>query len=480
MKKSIKFLSVAMGLTSAFLCACGGGGGTESSNGGGSGGDKIYADRQLFIEMRLSGYGEWLNDYAVEFEEETGCDVTVVWNPTLNEEVRNIFISDNYVLSDLYFAVNSDLWYNWTKDGKLEPIMDLDERMNKTVASYGVYEGERYVLSPLMPPLGFVYNKEYLAEIPSKGEYTQGQFPETWQGLLDLCDATNEMSNIGGRTDVKPMSWSGQKDSWEDIFKVLWAQGNGGDDWEAYLNQQGETPLESAFKNDSITKALEAIVKLINSDGDYSKNSIDGCGEKDHIQQQQNFLNGDCVFAPTGGWFETEMKDSITKDTFEYGFANYPQVDTTQERTAFINIPSEGFYIPAAAEEKEIAQAFLEFLFTEENCKRLHEDLGTPIAFDYDFTAEDVAKLSSFNQDITNCVMGNDIVLKGSNSIMFGTGACMGGLLSSNGSQVKIIDLLLKTEKSVALSKVSTYINDNYNGYQVKWNEKLEAAGLKK
>lgn len=172
MKKTVCIL---LGLIFAVLTfsAC-----TRSPGGitGGSG-DGIYAGRTLLISMRLSGYDRWLDDYAIAFEEETGCDVEINWNPSLNSEVRSIFLSDSYILDDLYFATTSDLWYDWAKDGLLYPISGLEDRIADDVASYGIYEGERYMLAPFMPPTGFVYNQEYLDVIPSNGEYVQGEFP---------------------------------------------------------------------------------------------------------------------------------------------------------------------------------------------------------------------------------------------------------------------------------------------------------------
>ncbi len=476
MKKIKRALCLVLGLTMPFAAACGGKGKDKDNDG------KIYSGRQLIISMRLSGYDRWLDEYIDEFANETGCEVDVTWDPNMNSEVRNIFLSDSYILSDLYFGTVSDLWYQWAKDGYLEPITGMDDRVDDVAGAYGIYNGNRYMLCPFMPANGFVYNKEYLQEIPSKGEYTQGQFPQTWQGLLDLCDSINEQATIGGRSGVKPMSWSAPKDSWEIIFRGLWAQGNGGKDWNDYLCQQGDTPDRNTFVNDSVRKAFKAVVQLINSDGNYSQNSITGCGEKDHIQQQQNFLNGDCVFAPTGAWFETEMKDSITSDTFEYGYANYPQIDSTEEvRTSFIDNPAEVFFIPANAEEKEMAQAFLEFVFTKENCKQMHKDLGTPMGFKYDFTESDVAALEGFAKEVTESYLTTKPVLKGANSIMYATGGCMGGLFNAKGDLLKIPNITLKkkVDSTTIDAFVESVLEENYSGYVANWDSKLKNAGLK-
>ena len=453
---------------------------TINSGGTGGNGEGIYAGRTLLISMRLSGYDRWLDDYAAAFEMETGCEVSINWNPSLNSEVRNIFLSESYIHDDLYFATTSDIWYDWAKDGLLYPITGLEDIVSDEVKSYGIYENQRYMLAPFMPPTGFVYNQEYLDEIPGRGEYVQGEFPDTWQGLLDLCDQINSMSSIGGRSGVKPMSWSGTKDDLDRMFRGLWAQGNGGEDWYNYLSQDGAEPERDAFVNDSIKNALRAMSQLINSDGTYSQNSILGCGEKDNIQQQQNFLNGDCVFCPSGGWFETEMKDSITSDTFEYGFANYPQIDTSQtERAAFIDVPAEVFFIPADALEAELAVEFLKFIFTEENCVDLHKDLGTPMAFKYTCPEEDRADLNEFSQQVTDVVMNNTVVMKGSNNIMYLTGGVMGGLYNARGDALEMFtEKMLTNEPGYTVNDIDQIVEENYQGYQTLWDSKLRAAGL--
>ncbi len=475
MKKKILAVVASLMAASCALTACGGTGG-NSSNSGSAGGDKIYAGEELFISMRLSGYGKWLDDYVEMFEDETGCKVTVNWNDNLEAEARNIFLSDSYVLDDLYFAGVTDQWQKWAKEGKLLEITGFDDILREEVKGLGMYNEKRYTLNIIMPAMGIVYNQEYLNAIPSSGEYTQGEFPETFQGLLDLCDKINEMGKING-TEVKPMSWGGRVEDLFDMYKMLWAQGNGGEDYTNYVNQQGETPNEEYFKSKSIKNALEAMVKLIDSKDGYSTNSIKGCNELTNIQQQQQFLNGKSVFCPTGAWFETEMKESISSDTFEYGFANMPLYDTTETvRTTLINAPTEQFFIPKNAENAELALEFLKFVFTSERGAEIHKALGTPLSIKYEFTEEDKSELSAFAQDATDLVFDNKIVMRGSSNPMFLYSITNGKFVDKDGNQVLVFNRIV--DGTINLTNIDTFMNDNFTGFGLYWNDSRKECGL--
>ena len=211
----------------------------------------------------------------------------------------------------------------------------------------------------------------------------------------------------------------------------------------------------------------------------YSTNSIKGCGEKDHIAQQQNFLNGECVFCPSGSWFATEMKDSITKDTFEFGFANMPlynEAETT--RTTLINVPTENFFIPKNAENAELAVEFLKFVFTAENCVEIHKELGTPLAIQYDFSDEDMASMDSFSQQVTNIVFENKIVMRGSSNPMFLKNVTNGRFVDKNGNQLQAFHRI--ADGTYNLSNIASLMADSYLGFKGEWNDYRKAAGLSK
>jgi ABC-type glycerol-3-phosphate transport system substrate-binding protein len=286
------------------------------------------------------------------------------------------------------------------------------------------------------------------------------------------------MGTING-VAVKPMSWGGKVEDLFDMYKLLWSQGNGGADYTAFINQQGEEPVEEYYKSQSIKNALEGMVKLLNPKDGYSLNSIKGCGEKDNIAQQQNFLNGECVFCPSGSWFATEMKDSITKDTFEFGFANMPlynEAETT--RTTLINTPTENFFIPKDALNADIAVEFLKFVFTAENCVEIHKAIGTPLAIKYDFTDADIESMDSFSQQVTNIVFNNKIVMRGSSNPMFLKNVTCGRFVDKDGNQLQAFHKI--ADGTYDMNDLDSLMADSYFGFKVEWNDYRKAAGLSK
>lgn len=480
MRKKFTTMVLSAILAVTTLGGCGGNGGATSSA---AGGDKSHSGETLFIDARLAGFGEWLNDYIAEFEDETGCTVEIYWNPTENESIRNIFNSTDYVLSDLYFGVVTDLWYTWAQKGKLYEISGFDDLLQDAYAEHGVYNGKRYVFNPVASPLGFVYNRDYINQLPSNGAFKQGEFPETFEGLMDLCEVINQSSLSVGNTKVKPFSWGGKVGELDELFRVFWAQGNGGKDWVAYTNDDGETPTESLYKNNkSLKNALTAMSRLIDSDGSYSKNSVEGCGEKTNIQQQQDFLNGKSVFCMTGGWFETEMKNYIREDSAKYAFANVPLYDESETvRTSLINIPTEAFIIPKDAENPELALEFLQFVFSVENAVSVHTELGTPLTLKYDFTESDMNGLKSdFARQVTNVVRNTVPVTKYSNSPMCMTGGVSGGILDAFGNSLGNLfgEKMMKNQSGYTLNDIDSIVSNNWLGYQKTWSSKLGTAGL--
>ena len=480
MKKYIMSLLITI-LLVCLLVGCGGNNNSSKPNGNG---DKKWQGEELFISARKAGYGQWLDDYATLFEDETGCEVNIVWDPNMNQTVRNIFNSSQYVLSDLYFGGVSDLWYKWAKDGLLYDIDGFDDLLQDEYKDLGTYNNKRYTLSAIASPLGFVYNQDLLDKIESNGAYVKGVFPETFEGLMDLCEAVNNSGLKVGNNDVKPMSWGGKVNELNEIFRVFWAQGNGGQDYTDYTNERGDVPTERLFKNNkSLINALTAMCELIASDGSYSVNSVKGCLELDNIDQQKKFLNGESVFCMTGGWFEVEMKDYITDESPKYCFANIPLYDTEETvRTALINIPVEVFFVPKKAINPDIAVDFLKFVFSKENATSIHKKLGSPLTIKYEFTEDDYNALSSdFAKQVTDVVKNCKPVLKFANNPMCMVGGVMGTILDSKGNTIDDIFSvkMMKKQSGYTINDIATIVENNYIGYKLQWNDKLKAAGLK-
>ncbi len=478
MKRTITFISIfLMILMLAGLTAC-----KEKTNG---------SDDSLLIVVREAGYGRWLDSFAIDFENETGTVVNVVYDAKIDDQSQYLFTS-NDPSYDLYFCNNAAYLYTWQKNGYLYPITGIEDRIADYIKDYGVIDGNRYVVDPMTPTFGFAYNRTMLQSIPSKGAYTMGTFPTSWQGLLDLCDSVIE-NGVNGDKTVKPFSSGGSVEDADMIYKALWAQGNAGKDFADYLNTNvtiAEFESDSkkdVFVNDSIKNALIQMANLFNSNGIEPINAVHNSVSATNIESQQQFINGKCVFVVTGAWFPMEMSGSLKNSNIDYAFSNVPMMDESATKTALVNIPSEGFFIPAYSSVadktpspgREKAVEFINFLFREDNCEKLHVALNTPVSAKYTLSDENFAKLTEWGKDVYKVTSSSKIVIKGSSNKLFLVGGL--GLFKDKGGNnpVNIFgqNHMYDTNKELFLSKIDTYMNDSYAGYKAKWNEIRNAAG---
>ena len=221
-----------------------------------------HGGETLIITMSENGYGRWMEDYAATFERQTGCTVLFNYDSNVNEAMTTLFASSSTEIADIYMADVTDKWYDWAIQGHLAEIKNFDDRVADVITegNFGIYNGKRYTLNPWLSPFGIVYNQDKLNEVPSNGDYVQGEFPKTMQGLLDLCDAVNNSSlKAPNGKKLKPLVYGGNKDELSMIFKCLWAQKDNGSEYTAYLNQNGLVPDQNCFINDALLNSLKGV-----------------------------------------------------------------------------------------------------------------------------------------------------------------------------------------------------------------------------
>lgn len=436
----------------------------------------------LFVVVREAGYGRWLDGIAADYEKETGTKVTVVYDAKIDEQMQYLFYANNPQY-DLYFCNNAAYLYKWQKDGYLYPITGLDDRLSEDIKGYGVIDGQRYVVDPMSPAFGFAYNRTMLQQIESKGEYKKGEFPATWQGLIDMCDSIRA-NGVGGDKTIKPFVYGGATEDIDMIFKALWAQEDNGNIFKSYLDCNDTVAnftndsKKSVFVNEAVKNALTAVCELLDSDGTMPQNTPD-CISLSNIDAEQQFINGKCVFVVTGAWFPMEMSGSLKGSSLDYAFANVPALDATANKTSLVNVPSEGFFIPESMEGRDKAVSFLQFMFREENCRKLHITVNTPISAKYTLTESDYAQLSEWGKELYKISDECTTVIKGSSNRLF----LVGGLgMFKDKSGVNPINIfgythMYDTPKAAFLEKIDSYMNDSYAGYKAKWKDIRYAAG---
>jgi N-acetylglucosamine transport system substrate-binding protein len=207
----------------------------------------------------------------------------------------------------------------------------------------GVFEGTQYFLNWALTALGMWYSQTYFEE----NGYT---YPETWEEFLALGE---EMKGQGmalfGTTGVHPQYMTGF------VFnQMLWKH-----DPAAMIAIDN---LEAdAWKAPAVSEVLTAIYQLAERDL-----MLPGWDGLDHVQSQNEWLQGKCAVLPCGTWLENEMKDSIP-DGFEMRIAPTPSLPGDQiPFTGIFAGGGEPFIVPAQGKNVAGGKEWLRLLFSKE------------------------------------------------------------------------------------------------------------------
>ncbi len=435
-----KILTAVTACVMAFACAfsfaaCGG-----KTDDGGTNVDpeamkKAYGDwtdQSLEIAVLDKGVGtEWIRDAIRNFNAGTGSKITPKADETLNESLSTFL--DARSGSDVYFSYSSQLqWVQWAKQKKIYSLDDIGLSFNEAIEKVGVMDGVRYTMPYTFAPTGFIYNREYIEEIPSNGEFEQGKFPSTWQGLLDLCDSVNEKWNkkaLGQK--VVPMSYGGSVGDMKYIFLGLWAQIDPAgfrNYWEQTTTSVAGNNNKNLLVNDGAVKAVDSIAKLFNAKENdkgnyYPSNAFADSTSHSNLMAEQKFLNGLAVFTISGSWFETEMSEQIEEGEYDfYRFAPAPKVNADNPTAIYMNSPAEYFMVATNGKNNNpaLAKAFLKYMATEERCQVFQSYTGVPAALKYRMN---LSSLSRFAKEVATSMEGATLAVAASDQIASLTGA---------------------------------------------------------
>ena len=390
--------------------------------------DSFTNKDEVVFYMETCGLGiDFVREVASDYKRLTGINVRTIENSNVsqalaNEMAVNSFVGDIYATLDLRHT-----WIQYATAGKLVDLTDMvseEDWRDPVYNELGTGEGKRYLINYTYNPTGFVYNQQYLDQIESRGEYTQGEFPDTWQGLIDLCEAVEASDLMRNGAKVKGFSWGATTYDMNYIFKALWAQSDYDGFRQYYEYDQTDAYPTQLLRTDGVEKALNAILQLINPkqnvSGDYYPGyAVSRAIGQTNIQAQTSFVNGACVFTVSGGWFASEMSGVIgDKDYFK--FANVPMLEGNTKAAVNINAPGEIMFIPTHANNVEGAKQFLRFMLLEPNLQRMHEATQTPFAFKYD---EDALALTEWGKNVLEVASSGAAAIAGSGSKVVISGA---------------------------------------------------------
>ncbi len=429
-------LTLAAGLSVAALTSCGDSGSTNSGNGGNSGrpAESITESEQdeyyksfdpadypvkgdVSVTVQMCGVGkEWITDLAANYKKITGITVKVKESQDATAELTNKFAT-GAGLSDLYFDWSSlSEMYTWASKGYLEELTDLvgevAEYRDDTLALIGQYKEKTYTMPFAYQPTGFVYNQDYLDRIDSYGAYKKGEWPKTWQGLLDLCAATKNSNLKVGAVKVMPYVFPGTLATYTPyIFNSLW-KSEDPEGFNAYWSQNDAT--KNGFKKELLVteateKVMQAMRDLINPQlrkGSkteyYPANVVNGSTGINHTKAQTQFLNGAAVFCLSGSWFENEMKETLDENS-SYHFGTFPVLTEGNKAASYITAsPSEHFTVPKSASNAAGGKQFLKFILQKQNVIRIVNKVQIPLAYKYDNSE---VKLGTWGEEVHEAVV---------------------------------------------------------------------------
>lgn len=341
------------------LVACGGAAGDKAE---GAGENKV-----LKIAAFEGGYGkEYWETLKEKFESANeGVTVELTVKSNLEEVIRPQIQSGN-VPDLVYLATNREeaLTETFIKEQSLH---DLSNMLEKTVPGENVkvkdkilpgflatsatnpYQDGKTYLAPLFySPTGLFYNKGLFKE---KGY----ELPKTWDEMFKLGDKAK-------KDGIALFSYptSGYFDG------AMGAMLAGAGGIEAFNKAMA---YEDGFwKTDEAKTVLETISKMKNY---LEPTVVANANAQGFKNNQQLILDNKALFIPNGSWLPDEMKDAPRKDGFEWGFMAYPAFKDGGKSYAYNFL--EQMYIPKDAANKELAEDFMAYMYSDEAVKIIAE-----------------------------------------------------------------------------------------------------------
>ncbi|MBW3633887.1 MAG: N-acetylglucosamine/diacetylchitobiose ABC transporter substrate-binding protein [Chloroflexi bacterium] len=208
----------------------------------------------------------------------------------------------------------------------------------------GIFDGTQYLLNWALTVYGIWYSSSFMEE---RGY----EYPQTWDDMLALSE---EIKGSG----VAPWVTTGVHPQYVRQFvfdQMLWKH-----DPQAMLDIEN---LEAdAWKAPAVAEVLEALYQL--AERGYL---LEGWEGLDHIQSQNEWLQGNAVFIPVGTWLENEMKDSIPPD---FNMVVAPTPSLPGDKIPFTGIFAGGgepFIVPSQGKNVQGGKEWLRLLFSKES-----------------------------------------------------------------------------------------------------------------
>ena len=369
MKKAISSV-LALGMSLSMLTACGGAASsstaastagsasTATSTSAAATGTGDYAGQTLKVAAIETAYGAEMWQQIVDgVEAKTGATVELTTDKNLEDVIDPQMKAGNfYDVVHLAAGREKALPETMLKENAIEEVTDV---LSMNVLGEDVTVGEKIIpgftgnltTNPygddrvfMMPmfygPCGLFYNKANFTE--GGGEL---ELPTTWDEFFALAD----------KTDIPLFTYpvAGYLDA---FTYALMAEVGGQDFFNKALQYD-----EAVWSSPEMDKMFEILGKLAEN----TNEATTGYANNDNfMKNQQMILDNEALFMPNGNWVIGEMADAPRADGFEWGFMALPAIEEGGDRYSYTFF--EQSWIPAGAENKELAKVFLTYLYSDE------------------------------------------------------------------------------------------------------------------
>lgn len=202
-------------------------------------------------------------------------------------------------------------------------------------------DGDTYLAPMFYSPCGLFYNEALLEE---KG----WEVPGTW----------DEMWALGEKAKAEGIAlFTYPTAGYLDAFMYALLAEIGGSEFynEAMMYS------EEAWSSDKAQQAFDIVAKL----GEYTHKTTVANANKDNFSKnQQLILDNQAIFIPNGTWVVGEMADAPRADGFKWGFTALPAMTEGADQYSFTFF--EQIWIPAAAENQDLAKEFVAYMYSDE------------------------------------------------------------------------------------------------------------------
>lgn len=228
------------------------------------------------------------------------------------------------------------------KDKILDGFLD-------TAATNPYDDGKTYLAPLFYSPTGMFYNKTLFKE---KGY----EVPKTWNDLFALGDKAK-------KDGISLFSYA-TASYFDTTLGSMLAGAGGIDAFKSAMNFK-----EGFWKSDEARNVLNTVGKLKN----YLEPSVlANANNQGFKNNQQLVLDNKVLFIPNGNWLPDEMKDAPRAKGFEWGFMAYPAFKDGGDRYSYNFL--EQMYIPKDAANKELAENFMAYMYSDEAVKIIAEN----------------------------------------------------------------------------------------------------------